>query len=50
MRKAIGKHAGFALGQIDQDIGNLGGFFGQIDATNGIRLVFGLRQPFGLGV
>src|SRR5579859_3251161 len=49
-RETVGKGAGFALGKIDQDVGNLGGFFGQVDAADGVSPVFGLRELFGLRV
>ena len=48
--KTVGKGAGFTLGKIDQDVGDFGRLRGQVDAANGIGLVFGLGQPFGLGV
>ena len=48
--KAVGKGTGLALGEVDQDVGDLGRLLGQIDPADGVRLVFRLRQPLGLGV
>ena len=40
-REAVGEGAGLALGKIDQDVGDLGRLLGQVDAANGVGLVFG---------
>ena len=38
--EAIGESPGLALGQIDQDVGDVGGLFGEINAADRVRLVF----------
>ena len=41
---------GLALGEIDQDIGDVVGLGGEIDAGDHVGLVFGFGQPRRLGV
>ena len=49
-REPVGEGSGFALREVDQNVGDVGRLLGQVDTADGVRLVFGLGEPFGLGV
>src|ERR1700728_4651718 len=42
--------AGLALGEVDQNVGDLGRLLGQVDPANGVSLVFSLGKPFSLRI
>jgi len=50
MRELERKSLGLALRQIDQDVGDVVGLGGQIDAGNDVGLVLVVGEPRGLGV